>query len=126
MDKDKYRGKGHYSPNNYTLKTNLRTVFNSITFSVKDLLHYIEIFTLDKKKKLFRVKFDAPNTTEHIDVITKYHYNLGRCYSIRPKNHVIMLGVTSVDIVGRMGIYVYFGYPGQFMYNTKTKVQNYF
>ena len=100
----------------------LRRVFNSITYEIKELLHRVRIDTLDKENRRFTVEFDGSNSTEHIEIITKYWDSYGRCYSIRPRHHVLKLGVTGIEIVGRVEIWVHFGYPGQFMYNTKTKV----
>ena len=67
---------------------------------------------------------DSTNDSELLQVITKYKgSSLGTCYSIRPKDPIVGLGIFKIDFVARLGIYVYLGYPGQFMYLAKTKVK---
>ena len=78
--------------------------------------------TLDPKLKWLVETFDNYKKTDYIKVTTKYQQNLGKCFSIYPQNHVLELGITSIDIVARTSIYVYMGYPGQFNFDTKTKV----
>lgn len=122
MDKKALRSGGSYAPTNYREGMDLRKVFDSITHDIKELLTYIKIYTLDREQSQFTVDFQGSNATQHIEVVTKYQNNLGKCYSIQPRGHVIQLGVVKIDIAARYDIYVYFGYPGQFMYKTKTKV----
>ena len=122
MDKRNYRSKGSFKPQNYTAGTNLRNIFESITYDPAELIHNLNIRTLDKKKDSFFIDFGGTNINEHIEIITKYWSTYGRCYSIRPRDHILKLGVEIVDINSQMDIYVYFGYPGQFHYKTKTKV----
>ena len=123
LTKSQYRREALYAPINGNESLNLSVVFNLVTHELEDILHWIEISTLDREKFKFEIYFDGRNTTEDaIDFQTVYSDTFGRCYSIRPKKHIRELGVTKIDIEARMNIYVYFGYPGQFMYNTKTKV----
>ena len=122
MEKGKYRREGKYFPTYNNDGLDLREVFNSITYDVEEILVKMKISTLDRNNPKFKIDFEGTNTTDHIHIGTKYSDTFGRCYSIHPKDHVIELGVTKIDIVARLDIYIYFGYPGQFMYNTKTKV----
>ena len=122
MEKHNYRREGKYSPTFNNEGFDLREIFNSITYNVEEIMLYMEISTLDRHHSKFEIEFEGTNTTDHIHIGTKYSDTFGRCYSIHPKDHVIKLGVTKIDIVARLDIYIYFGYPGQFMYNTKTKV----
>ena len=122
MDKGKYRSKGYYTSQNYSDEGNLRKIFDSITYDPTELLHKVQIGTLDKEKAWFVVDFSQSNIDQHIEITTKYWSTYGKCYSIQPKDHILKLGVKIIDIVARMDIYIYFGYPGQFMLYTKTKV----
>ena len=122
MDKRKFRKGGSYAPLNYSEGMDLRKIFNSVTYEIEELLLYIKIFTLDRQKPQLTIDFQALNTTRHIKVVTKYRSTFGKCYSIQPRDHVVQLAIVKIDIMARYGIYVYFGYPGQFMYNTKSKV----
>ena len=127
LNAQQYRSEGHYTPtNNIYRNMDLRTVFHQITYNIYEILKGIKIFTLDHEHKIFFEEFNEyKNETDHIIVTTKYHSNLGRCYSIHPKENIVKLGIRVVDFVAKMGIYVYFGYPGQFMnHNTKTKVRS--
>lgn len=48
-----------------------------------------------------------------------------RCYQMQISRDVTALGIISVVMVARMGIYVYLHHPGQFMdIDSKTKVTN--
>ena len=123
MDKGKYRSKGYFTAQNHSHGANLSIIFDSITYDPSELLHKVQIATLDRRKAKFVVDFSQSNIEEHVKITTKYWNTYGKCYSIQPKDHILKLGVKIIDIVARMDIYVYFGYPGQFMFNTKTKVQ---
>ena len=101
----------------------LQEVFNNITQSVNELLYRIKFTTMDRQQRSFIESFDELQmATKYVDIITKHQNSLGRCYSVRPKSQVYRLGILRVEITARMDVYVYMGYPGQFMYNTKTKV----
>ena len=124
LDKSKYRSKGEFIPSlNSSERLDLYEVFENITQSVTDLLYRIKFTTLSRQQRSFTEDFNQPkDQTEHLNIVTKHQNSLGRCYSVRPKAHVLRLGVLRVEITARMDVYVYLGYPGQFMYNTKTKV----
>ena len=125
IDRSNYTYNGDFTPTK-NLKENLtlREIFDSISFEVEDILYSVTIFTLDRENSMFTLNFNGSNTYENeiAEVGTKYWNSYGRCYSIRPKKKIIEYGVKIIDFVARMNIYVYFGYPGQFMYNTKVKV----
>ena len=124
IDKEKYRTKGIYSPtiNNRT-NTDLRDIFDSITYDVDEILFRVVIKTMDKQKPKIKINFGGSNFTEHVDITTKYWPSYGRCFSMHPTDGILEMGVTGIEIASRISIYVYFGYPGQFMYvNTKSKV----
>ena len=124
INSNKYRI-GDFSPTNARdAKLNLREVFNNITRSVYELLSRVEFTTLDRNNRTFVEEFtDSNDNIENIDVITKYTNTLGRCYSIRPRAHIVRMGILRVDILARSDVYIYLGYPGQFMYNTKARVR---
>ena len=124
LDKVKFRNDGHFVPRtNKSTGLDPKKFFNIITHDPNEILQKVKITTKDRDQRTFLQTFDGTNsTTEHLDVSTKYQNNLGRCFSIRPKNHVVKLEVIKIDITASMDIYVYIGYPGQFMYNTKERV----
>ena len=125
LNKEKYREQAMYSPTHVhgTKFVNLERFFNSVTYSIDEILHSIIISSNNKNDPHFDIDFNQPNFTEYIDIHTKYWPTYGRCYSIRPKDYVTRLGVWGIDIISRINIYIYFGYPGQFMYPTsKSKV----
>ena len=125
LTKDQYRLKAMYSPIHIhgTSSTNLKRIFNAVTYNINEILHRIVISTSNKNDPHFNIDFNSSNFTQYIDISTKYWPTYGRCYSIHPKEHVLELGVWGIDIVSRINIYIYFGYPGQFMYPTsKSKV----
>ena len=125
MDKGDYRRRAIYYPTkNESSYKNLHDLFDEITFDINQLLYSIKISTLDRTFSKFKVDFDNSNDIHEKDIIitTKYSDTFGRCYGFRPRDHVHELGVTKIDVTARMDIYIYFGHPGQFMYNTKTKV----
>ena len=125
LDSTKYR-RGHYSPTiNDSTISDLEFIFNEITHSPSEILKTIKITTKDRKQRSFLQNFEKGDIEkENLDMITKYQNNLGRCFSIRPKDNVVSLEVIKIDITARMDFYVYVGYPGQFMYNTKERVRN--
>ena len=124
LNKNDYRRNGVYVPTkNYNVSKSLRTVFNNVTFEVYEILTQIRISTSDLENDWIVESLDSSKKdSKSLSIITKYQRNLGRCYSIRPKKHVVELGILAVDFIARIPIYIYLGYPGQFNYNTKTKV----
>ena len=124
IDPIRYR-LGDFSPTNARYKNfNLNEVFNNITRSVSELLYWVKFTTLDLNNRTFVEDFTNANEhMENFEVITKYTDTLGRCYSIRPRAHIVRMGIVKIDILARTDVYVYLGYPGQFMYNTKARVR---
>ena len=125
LSKHEYRNRARYTPNSHFLTTgNLHDVFDEITYDLNDILHQVSITTMPNMQK---VNFDehfpsSLNSTKHIFITTKYWSSFGKCYSIRPKNHIVRRRIVLLTIIARMDIFVYFGHPGQFSYNTDTKV----
>ena len=63
--------------------------------------------------------------TKDIIIKTKYYARFGRCFSIRPAEDIIKLGVYSITFETTMSTWVYFSHPGQFLHmNTNAKVYN--
>ena len=126
LTKAGYRLEGQFNPTkNMSSKLDLKKVFDMVTHDIHELLHNVLVSTMDSNQSEFYEDFSngtKKNETSHIEVTTKYQSNLGKCFSIRPKPNIIKLGVVSIEFVAKMGIYVYLGHPGQFNYNTKTKV----
>ena len=124
IDPVRYR-LGDFSPTNARYKNfNLKEIFNNMTRSVNELLYWVKFTTLDRNNRTFVEDFTKANDNiENFDVITKYTDTLGRCYSIRPRAHIVRMGIVKIDILARTDVYVYLGYPGQFMYNTKARVR---
>ena len=124
IKKSDYRYRGVYFNNNVDSYNKPRAIFDSITHNVSELLYLMTIFTRTRKQARLEIYFNATNSSDLIHITTKYRYSLGRCYSIHPKDPVLKLGLLKVEFVAWMDIYVYFGYPGQFMDpDTKTKVR---
>lgn len=124
LTRRKYRSEGAFhSTNNNGRNTSLRQIFDDVTHDVSDMLSEVRFDTLDIDHNTFVEKIKPSNEdSEHIKVTTKYFDSFGRCYSIRPRSHVSKHGINLVDIIASMDITIYLGYPGQFMFNTKTRV----
>ena len=124
LSSTKYRT-GHYSPTiNDSTNIDLEFIFDTITYRPNEILKKIKITTKDRQQRNFLQNFkEGDIEMENLEIITKYQNNLGRCFSIRPKDHVVSLEVIKIDITASMDVYVYIGYPGQFMYNTKERVR---
>ena len=83
----------------------------------------MEIITGNKDIPEIDINFEGEKFLEHLQITTKYWSTFGRCYSIQLKDHVLELGVRGIKLKASMGVYIYFGYPGQFMHtNYKSKV----
>ena len=123
MEKGKYRKHGVFFNQKGDQKNDLQSIFNSITYNVDEIVSSIVFFTVSLDKPQVRVQFESANFSEELEIKTKYWDILGRCYSVQPKDHIIKLGIRSLEILTRMEVYIYFGYPGQFMHpDTKSKV----
>ena len=121
LNKKQYRAHGVYFNKTYNPSKDARLVFETITHNIDELIDRMIIATRNKERSRFILNFDESNFSKELDITTKYWNNFGRCYSIHPKDHIIKLGIITLDIVGLVDIYIYLGYPGQFM-RTKTKV----
>ena len=109
---------------NYNSSNSLRAIFNNVTFEAYEILTQIRISTSDLENDwIVEILDSSTKDPKSLSIVTKYQRNLGRCYSIRPKKHVVELGILAVDFIARIPFYVYLGHPGQFNYNTKTKVR---
>ena len=120
-----YRSEGVYYPNKMNNETvDPKLFFERVTHTLNEILIGLTIYSRSKEKYMQEKNFgaDGKNWTL-INVVTKYSPTFGRCYSIQPKDHVVRLGIIGINIITRMESYVYFGYPGQFMYRTKNKVK---
>ena len=120
-----YRRKGSWSPNNdINATSDLREVYDKITYQLHEILRKITFHTTDVKHDEIRHEFSAErNDSGVLRVVKKYKDSLGTCYSIRPKDRVVKLGIFKVDFVAQFGLYVYLVHPGQFKYMAKTKVK---
>lgn len=128
LTRKNYRSEAVFSPRNDKIKNmELRGIFNTVAYDVFDILYQVRFETVDIDNRTIVEKLKPSITIpEHIKITTKYYKNFGKCYSIRPRSHVLKLGITIIDIIARMNIFIYLGHPGQFMYNTKTKVCSFY
>ena len=125
LTKRNYRSEGKFHSTYPVYKNmDLQGIFNDITHDVADILSEVRFNTLNIDQDTFVEKFapSSNDTTNHIKVVTKYFDSFGKCFSIRPQDHVLKYGINIIDIVARMDVTIHLGYPGQFMYNTKTRV----
>ena len=124
ITKSNYRKAKQFKPTtNTSVDLDLWEVFDSVTYNVHELLSKVKIKTEDAKRRDYVENFNNhKNESEHFNITTKYQINLGKCFSIIPYSHVVKQGVTLIDFTARTSIYVYMSYPGQFVYDTPTKV----
>ena len=122
LTKSGYRRKGQFYPTkNHNDNTSLQEVFDLVRYEVHELISKVR-FEGKHWGKIEETLNQNKNVTEHLRITTKYRPSLGKCYSIQPRSHLVKLGIAIIDIVAKSSIYVYMGYPGQYMYDTKTKV----
>ena len=125
LDKYTYQKKGVYVNLTNNGYDDLQDIYESITYNVDEVISWIIIDTQDWKRDGFKIKLNRKNAHDDITIITHHWSILGRCYTIRPKSHLIKQGIVNIDIGQRMDTYIYFSYPGQFKHpNTMTKVMN--
>ena len=120
-----YRSNGKYYPEmlgNGTMDS--KSFFRLVTHNLSEILMELSFSTLSKENYLLNEVLGVRREFNYslILVTTKYTPTFGRCFSIQPKDHVVKLGIIKITMKTRMNSYVYFGYPGQFQYRTKTKV----
>ena len=128
MNKKDYRQNGGYQPKggkgyNDTGQNSRAEIFNEVTHEISDILNELVIQTRNANTSLFILNFNGGYDSEYVDIVTKYWPSFGRCYSITPKKYLVQQGITRIVAKARLSIYIYLGYPGQFMHsNSKTKV----
>ena len=114
-----------YFQNYYAIVFNFK--FDHVTHNVSELLNRVKITTLDRKRRSYIEHFPTSKTAmESIEIKTKYWNSLGKCYSVRPKKDVVRKGILSIAFTANMDVYIYLGYPGQLMYNTRTRVRKWY
>ena len=123
LDKENYRRKAEYFNKSRHQFHDLKSIFDILTYDINEILRKVTINTRNRGTPNLVIDFDETNVSKHVEITTKYWPSFGRCYSIHLKGHVLELGVRSIIMYARMGVYIYFGYPGQFMHpNYKSKV----
>ena len=123
INKENYLRQGKYINKQGNQSYDSRSIFDSVTYDINEILTKIEISTGNKDTPQFIIDFDRKTFSEHVKISTKYWPNFGRCYSLQLKNHVIKSHVRSITLYARMSIFIYFGFPGQLMHpNHKSKV----
>ena len=123
LDKYAYGKKGIYVNQTHDQLDDPRIIFDSITYSLDEILSWIVIYTNNGTKDGVKIKIDKTKYYDDIEITNKYWSTLGRCYSIHPKNHLLEQSILRIEITSRIDTYIYFGYPGQLMHpNSKTKV----
>ena len=120
LDEYMYRYEGVYA--NLTSHTvdDLRLIYTSITHDVDEIISTITFFTADGNVKGVEINFNNTNYHDHIMIRTLHSFRLGRCYSIRPKAHLLEKTIQMIDIVSHIDAYIYFGHPGQAMHPDST------
>ena len=128
LTKKEYRNSGDYLPKdrkryNDTWENPGTEIFNQVTHGISDILRELVIQTRNVNTSRFILNFNGGDDSEYVDVVTKHWPSFGRCYSIIPKKCIVEQGITRIVAKARISIYIYLGYPGQFMHsNSKTKV----
>ena len=128
LTKEDYRKKAHYMPKNgkeinSKWEQNGVEIFENVTHGVREILRKLVIRTKNANTTRFIINFDQDDIFEHAEIVTKYWPSFGRCFNILPKSYVVKQGITRIEALARISIYIYLGYPGQFMHsNSKTKV----
>ena len=125
LDRDGYvKGKSFYTEKDGE-NMDARDLFRKITYNVSELFNKIVVSTLSKNKPKIVINVSDRNSTDTVNIETKYHPSFGRCYSIQLLGNIIHYGIISVEFETKIDVYVYFGHPGQFMHvNTKSKVNS--
>ena len=125
LNRDEYRGKGVFHSKKDDTAIDARTLFVTATHNVEEIIYKMTMKTLSYDFPTYEIDFSKSGFENNISITTKFYHHFGRCYSIHPKGDVLKFGVTSINFITKINIYVYFGYPGQFMYsNTKSKVSS--
>ena len=98
--------------------------FDDITHNVDEVLFRVKITTLDQERRKIQESFSHSSMNlKSIKITTKYMNTLGKCYSVQPTSDIVKLGIIGITIVANIDVYIYMGYPGQFMFNTRTRVR---
>ena len=125
LTKSDYRHNGMFYPTANGTNVDPRNLFLNVTHDVQDIFIKIIMKTLSYDFPTYEVDFSSNNDfSKNLSITTKFYEHFGRCYSMHPTGDLLKLGITSMYFITKINIYVYFGYPGQFMYsNTKSKVK---
>lgn len=130
LKKKDYRKRGHYLPKNGkdyndTWQHSGTEIFNNVTHDIREILHELVIRTKNSNTTRYIIDFEEKDIFKYVDIVTKFWPSFGRCFNILPKKNVVQQGITRIETRARISIYIYLGYPGQFMHsNSKTKVLN--
>jgi hypothetical protein len=109
------RGKTFYSAKDGA-DVDPRQLFNNITYNISEIFSKIVVRTLNQKEPKITIDLSSKNFSDRLIIVTKYYAIFGRCYCIQLSDEIIQFGIISIAIQTKVNIYVYFGYPGQFMH----------
>ena len=122
--REEYVKGSSFYPKQHSSGTDPRQLFDSITYKASEIFSKIVVHTLDINEPKITIDLSEGNTSERLTMKTKYTATFGRCYSVELSEKIIHYGIIDIAFETKIDIYVYFGYPGQFMHvDTKAKVK---
>ena len=124
LDGYMYRSKGVYVNLTSNKFEDPHVIYDSITHDVDEIISSMTFKTANRTTyNKVKIEFNKTHLYDDIRVTTAYTAFFGKCYSIRPKVHLLSQGIQAIDIVTHNDAYVYFGHPGQLMHpDTTTRV----
>ena len=112
-----------YPTMNKTTSKNGREIFHDITHELHELIDIVEISTQSLARPKIVIDTQKELNKIYVEFSTKYVDTFGRCYTMKPARDLLDLGVTKVEFVSYIGVYVFLEHPGQHLHvNSRSKV----
>ena len=100
--------------------------YRKATHDLHEVVESVKIFTTDPNHPSLKFSIGDKNDllNESVGKFEEKNYDtFGRCFSLNINENVTSLGIITVDVVTRIGQYVYLHHPGQFLeLDSRTKV----
>ena len=90
-----------------------KLIFNDITYELHELLEYIIVHTNNVSNPEVSIDLKESSKYGKVDIMPAKTY--GRCYSIQLGKRIVAQGVSKIDFLSNMNLYIYFHHQGQFL-----------
>ena len=100
-----------------------REFFHEVTYELDEIIDEIEISTMSLVHPKIIIEITKTLDSKYVKFTTQYADTYGRCYTMNATEELLLLGITKITFITRLGVYVFLDHPGQHLHvNSRSKV----